>query len=332
MSLLDAQLRGQHALRGRLRAEHRRARRRARRRAAGRLVLLRQRRPGSRRGGRHERAPGRPHLVGSPRLEPDRGGARGRRLVSRAVPQRHRRQAAAGARRMRPVAERRVPDGRPTGCARSGVPAAIAARGSGGGPNTLRVLVGPWSDRRGRPRGPDASTGGPRASGVYARFASGGRSLTLLDADGRAGAHAGRRRGPDRGHPRRRTGGARLGRHRHRRGAAWSWPRGRSTVRRCAPLRRRRRRQATRCRCPQGADERAPGGARPLGYRRRREPAARRPRRAWAHCGRSRSWPRRCCSNTRCCSRCCCGGARARGPARASAAQLRARCAAPRSW
>ncbi len=69
--------------------------------------------------GRDQRASGRSHLVGPPRLEPDRGRARGRRLVPRAVPQRHRRQAPAGAGRMR----RRVggyacTHGRRRGCAR----------------------------------------------------------------------------------------------------------------------------------------------------------------------------------------------------------------------
>jgi hypothetical protein len=66
----------------------------------------------------------------------------------------------------------------------SGVPAAISALGGGDGPETLRVLVGPWASLGGRP-GTVGLQNGPRASGVYARFASGGHTLTLLDADGR---------------------------------------------------------------------------------------------------------------------------------------------------
>jgi hypothetical protein len=66
-----------------------------------------------------------------------------------------------------------------------GVPAAIAAIGSGGGPSTLRVLVGIWSaldrDVAAREIGR-----GPRASGVYASFSPAGKTLTLLDQDGRA--------------------------------------------------------------------------------------------------------------------------------------------------
>lgn len=66
-----------------------------------------------------------------------------------------------------------------------GVPAAIAAIGSGGGSSTLRVLVGIWSaldrDVAAREIGR-----GPRASGVYASFSPAGTTLTLLDQDGRA--------------------------------------------------------------------------------------------------------------------------------------------------
>jgi len=66
-----------------------------------------------------------------------------------------------------------------------GVPAAIAATGSGGEPETLRVLVGPWAAVAGDP-GARSVKLGPRASGVYARFSADGRSLTLLDPAGRA--------------------------------------------------------------------------------------------------------------------------------------------------
>jgi hypothetical protein len=64
------------------------------------------------------------------------------------------------------------------------VPAAIAAIGSGGAPQTLRVLVGPWAglagdlDAQGIERG-------PRSSGVYATVSANGSTLTLLDQDGR---------------------------------------------------------------------------------------------------------------------------------------------------
>lgn len=64
-----------------------------------------------------------------------------------------------------------------------GVPAAIAAIGSGGGSSTLRVLVGVWtaldSDAAAREIGR-----GPRSSGVYAHFSVDGKTLTLLDQDG----------------------------------------------------------------------------------------------------------------------------------------------------
>jgi hypothetical protein len=65
-----------------------------------------------------------------------------------------------------------------------GVPAAIAAIGSAGEPETLRVLVGPWAALAGDP-GAHSIELGPRASGVYARFSADGRTLTLLDPDGR---------------------------------------------------------------------------------------------------------------------------------------------------
>jgi hypothetical protein len=65
------------------------------------------------------------------------------------------------------------------------IPAAIAGVGIGGAAATLRVLVGPWSNVVGDL---DARSigDGPRASGVYARFSPGGRTLTLLDQGGAA--------------------------------------------------------------------------------------------------------------------------------------------------
>ena len=65
-----------------------------------------------------------------------------------------------------------------------GVPAAVAAPGSGAEPRTLRVLVAPWA-RIARDPVASAIAGGPAASGVYARFSAGGRTLALLDAGGR---------------------------------------------------------------------------------------------------------------------------------------------------
>jgi hypothetical protein len=65
-----------------------------------------------------------------------------------------------------------------------GVPAAIAALGSAGEPETLRVMVGPWIRVEGDPASASILEG-PRASGVYARFSRSGSSLTLLDRDGR---------------------------------------------------------------------------------------------------------------------------------------------------
>ncbi len=66
-----------------------------------------------------------------------------------------------------------------------GVPAAIAAIGSGGEPQTLRVMVGTWGQVEGDLQAREIERG-PRASGVYARFSAGGQTLTLLDQDGRA--------------------------------------------------------------------------------------------------------------------------------------------------
>jgi hypothetical protein len=66
----------------------------------------------------------------------------------------------------------------------SGVPAGVAALGSGSEPKTLRVLVAPWSMLRGDPVA-GAIARGPAASGVFARFSRDGTALTLLDQDGR---------------------------------------------------------------------------------------------------------------------------------------------------
>ena len=64
------------------------------------------------------------------------------------------------------------------------VPAAVAAIGSGAAPETLRVMVAPWSQL-------EASIAqslerSPSVSGVYARFSARGSQLTLLNEDGEA--------------------------------------------------------------------------------------------------------------------------------------------------
>jgi hypothetical protein len=64
-----------------------------------------------------------------------------------------------------------------------GVPAAIAAFGSGAEPETLRVAVGQWDVIGGEPI-THTIDAGPQTSGVYARFSPDGRTLTLLDAEG----------------------------------------------------------------------------------------------------------------------------------------------------
>jgi hypothetical protein len=63
------------------------------------------------------------------------------------------------------------------------VPAAVSAIGSGGAPETLRVMVGPWIDLSGDLEAQGIAEG-PRASGVYARFTARGHALELLDQDG----------------------------------------------------------------------------------------------------------------------------------------------------
>jgi hypothetical protein len=67
----------------------------------------------------------------------------------------------------------------------AGVPAAIAGIGAGGGPQTLRVLVGPAAPLLAGEASARVLAGGPSASGVYARLAANGAALELLDPDGR---------------------------------------------------------------------------------------------------------------------------------------------------
>jgi Domain of unknown function (DUF4430) len=76
-----------------------------------------------------------------------------------------------------------------------GVATAVAAMGGGGAaPRTLRVAVAPWS-LVGGSGGAQQIEHGPGASGVYARFSTDGRTITMLDQDGaqagRLGAGAG---------------------------------------------------------------------------------------------------------------------------------------------
>jgi len=66
-----------------------------------------------------------------------------------------------------------------------GIPAAVAAIGSGAEPHALQVVVGQWTAVHGDPSVQGIERG-PRASGVYARFAANGQTLTLLDGGGRA--------------------------------------------------------------------------------------------------------------------------------------------------
>jgi Domain of unknown function (DUF4430) len=66
----------------------------------------------------------------------------------------------------------------------AGVPAARATLSpAGAGPESLRVLVGTWEQVRGE-AGAREIESGPGTSGVYARPASGGRTIELLDAQG----------------------------------------------------------------------------------------------------------------------------------------------------
>jgi Domain of unknown function (DUF4430) len=64
-----------------------------------------------------------------------------------------------------------------------GVPAAVAAIGSGAEPYALQVVVGRWTAVHGDPSVTSIEQG-PRTSGVYARFAANGQTLTLLDGAG----------------------------------------------------------------------------------------------------------------------------------------------------
>ena len=96
------------------------------------------------------------------------------------------------------------------------IPAARGGLQTARAPETLRVLVGPWTALRLDPAA-NALEHGPRASGVYARMAPDGRTIAVLDADGRvartlgagSGLVAATKRPDDR---------PAVGRDRHRRG------------------------------------------------------------------------------------------------------------------
>jgi hypothetical protein len=64
-----------------------------------------------------------------------------------------------------------------------GVPAAVAAIGSGAEPEALQIVVGRWTAIHGDPSVTSIESG-PRTSGVYARFAPNGQTLTLIGGDG----------------------------------------------------------------------------------------------------------------------------------------------------
>ncbi len=65
-----------------------------------------------------------------------------------------------------------------------GIPVADQLLGTGSGQDTLNVVVATWRDLRGSLAG-DLVSHGPHHSGIYARFAAGGRQLLLLDPEGR---------------------------------------------------------------------------------------------------------------------------------------------------
>lgn len=101
--------------------------------------------------------------------EPMVSGTRGKRLPVRIEC------ADDGARSCREV-ERRL--------RAAGVTASVGPFGVTAGENVLRVIVAPWALAR-RVRAATRLEQGPEASGVFARFRAGGRSLELLDPSGR---------------------------------------------------------------------------------------------------------------------------------------------------
>ena len=296
-----AQREGGDALRRRLRPDHRRPRRRAR---GGRPVdwffyvngieAVEGR-------GAERAASGRPHLVGPPRLGRRDARARGRRLVPRAVPARHRRPrlpvrvecADAGQRACGKVAatlgalERARRHGRPAHGADRGDAARrrrAVARAARATTPPRQLEAGPGAQRRLRPperRRPARSRCSTRA-GAHARTLGAGAGLVAATA--------------------RRRRAARVGGDRHRRRGRRGRRGARSTEGALAPpVRRRGRRRPAASPLPR---------ARAVSYRRRASPlhaaraaaggagARRSPRARWpsstrwcsARCGRRR-WP-----------------------------------------
>ncbi len=66
-----------------------------------------------------------------------------------------------------------------------GIVAARGGIGAGDNDESLRVLIGPWSDLRGQELAVGAVDDGPRESGVFVRFSPTGRELEVLDPRGR---------------------------------------------------------------------------------------------------------------------------------------------------
>jgi hypothetical protein len=109
-----------------------------------------------------------PAIVGA-YPEPLLHGYRGKRLPVRVQCERRTSRACADV-------QRRLAD--------EGVVATGAALAGQGGDRVIRVLVGRWSALR-ELRDASQLERGPRASGVFARFDGGGRTLQLLDPDAR---------------------------------------------------------------------------------------------------------------------------------------------------
>jgi len=70
-----------------------------------------------------------------------------------------------------------------------GVPVGRSAISRSAADESLRILVGPWKQLRGRDAESDAIDRGPRVGGVFARFDASGDALVVLDARGRRARH-----------------------------------------------------------------------------------------------------------------------------------------------